>query len=147
MGKCNRGRRDGRCKCFKSSMAVSGSSSGTLWLQLLPRHLVQRRKHVTAPDAYASIKASLLTFTKSLSRMGAPKGVRANNISPGMVYVDDGFFGNRKRENPAEYEQMLAFNPGGRMSRPDDLQRQQSSCAARLHPLSTATSDIVPCGI
>ena len=35
-----------------------------------------------------------------------------------MVYVDDGFFGNRKRENPAEYEQMLAFNPGGRMGRP-----------------------------
>ena len=99
-------------------MAVFGSSSGTLWRQLLPRHLVQRREHVTATDAYASIKASLLTFTKSLSRMGAPKGVRANNISPGMVYVDDGFFGNRKRENPAEYEQMLAFNPGGRMGRP-----------------------------
>ena len=53
--------------------------------------------------------------------MGAPKCVRANNISPGMVYVDDGFFGNRKRENPAEYEQMLAFNPGGRMGRPDEL--------------------------
>ena len=60
-----------------------------------------------------------------------------------MVYVDDGFFGKLKRENPAEYEQMLAFNPGGRMSRPDDLQRQQSSCAARLHPLSMAPTSLV----
>lgn len=94
-------------------------------------------------DAYASIKASLLTFTKSLSRMGALKGVRANNISPGMVYVDDGFFGNRKRENPAEYEQMLAFNPGGRMGRPDELaatRETMGQVVAELQPHIEATA-------
>ena len=78
-------------------------------------------KHVDAPDAYASIKAGLITFTKGLARIGGAKGVRANNISPGMVYVDDGFFGKLKREAPDEYEQMLAVNPGGRMGRPDEV--------------------------
>lgn len=78
-------------------------------------------KHVSGPDAYASMKAGLITFTKGLSRKGGAKRVRANNISPGMVYVDDGFFGKLKRSSPEEYEQFVAMNLRGTMGQPDEL--------------------------
>src|SRR3546814_15422031 len=53
---------------------------------------------VDAPDAYSAMKAALHPYVKGLSRALAPKGIRANLVSPGTIYFDDGYWGEVKRE-------------------------------------------------
>jgi len=73
------------------------------------------------PRPYPSMKAMLLPFMKSLAVHYAPKNIRANVVSPGTIYVEDGTHGRNRRENPAAYQAMLAKNPMGRMGRPDEV--------------------------
>ncbi|HEY5208541.1 MAG TPA: SDR family oxidoreductase [Stellaceae bacterium] len=73
------------------------------------------------PRPYPSMKAMLLPFMKSLAVHYAPKNIRANVVSPGTIYVEDGAHGRNRRENPAAYQAMLAKNPMGRMGRPDEI--------------------------
>jgi 3-oxoacyl-[acyl-carrier protein] reductase len=73
------------------------------------------------PRPYPSFKASLLPFMKSLAVHYAPKHIRANVVSPGTIYIEDGQHGRNRRENPKAYEAMLAKNPMGRMGRPDEV--------------------------
>ncbi|ORY61030.1 uncharacterized protein BCR38DRAFT_443272 [Pseudomassariella vexata] len=44
----------------------------------------------SAPSPYGAIKAALIHYTTQLAHTLAPKGVRANSISPGNTYVEDG---------------------------------------------------------
>jgi 3-oxoacyl-[acyl-carrier protein] reductase len=73
------------------------------------------------PRPYPSVKAALLPFIKSLAVHYAPKNIRANVVSPGTIYVEDGAHGRNRRENPAAFAAMLAKNPMGRMGRPDEI--------------------------
>lgn len=66
-------------------------------------------------SAYGAMKAALSHFGKGIARRLAPKGVRANVISPGTIYVEDGFWGNAQRHLPEIYESYLKRNPMGRM--------------------------------
>ncbi len=73
------------------------------------------------PRPYPSMKAMLLPFVKSLAVHYAPKHIRANVVSPGTIYVEDGAHGRNRRENPEAFKAMLARNPMGRMGRPDEV--------------------------
>ncbi|MCL2430242.1 MAG: SDR family oxidoreductase [Alphaproteobacteria bacterium] len=73
------------------------------------------------PRPYPSMKAMLLPFIKSLAVHYAPKRIRANVVSPGTIYIEDGVHGRTRRQNPAAYEAALARNPMGRMGRPDEV--------------------------
>jgi 3-oxoacyl-[acyl-carrier protein] reductase len=42
---------------------------------------------VVTPD-YPSSKAAVLTLTKSLAKAGAPKGIRVNTVSPGLIATE-----------------------------------------------------------
>jgi 3-oxoacyl-[acyl-carrier protein] reductase len=42
---------------------------------------------VVTPD-YPSSKAAVLTLTKSLAKAGAPKGIRVNSVSPGLIATE-----------------------------------------------------------
>jgi NAD(P)-dependent dehydrogenase (short-subunit alcohol dehydrogenase family) len=44
----------------------------------------------TAPSPYGAFKAALIHYTAQLAHTLAPKGVRANTVSPGNIYVADG---------------------------------------------------------
>jgi 3-oxoacyl-[acyl-carrier protein] reductase len=73
------------------------------------------------PRPYPSVKAALLPFIKALAVHYAPKNIRANVVSPGTIYVEDGQHGRNRRENPDAFKAMLARNPMGRMGRPDEV--------------------------
>ena len=98
---------------------------------------------VNAPDAYSAIKAGLVTFTKGLARMGAPKGVRANTIAPGMIYIEDGAWGHMQREMPELFDQMLAANPTGHMGKPQDVAAMAVFLSSPLSAFTTGANIIV----
>ncbi|MEE2694566.1 MAG: SDR family oxidoreductase [Pseudomonadota bacterium] len=73
------------------------------------------------PRPYNSMKAALVAYGKGLSRDLAPKGMRANVVSPGSIYFDDGVWGDAKRNSPDLYSTMLDRNPMGRMGKPEEV--------------------------
>jgi 3-oxoacyl-[acyl-carrier protein] reductase len=44
----------------------------------------------TAPSPYGAFKAALIHYSAQLAHTLAPKGVRANCVSPGNIYIADG---------------------------------------------------------
>lgn len=73
------------------------------------------------PRAYNAIKAAVINYMSNLATTLAPKQIRANTVSPGTIYFDDGVWGARKRDMPAVYESALAHNPMGRMGTPAEV--------------------------
>jgi 3-oxoacyl-[acyl-carrier protein] reductase len=66
-------------------------------------------------SAYGAYKAALIHYTKGLARRLAPKGIRANAISPGTIYIENGFWEVAKRNMPEVYDLFFKRNPMGRM--------------------------------
>jgi 3-oxoacyl-[acyl-carrier protein] reductase len=70
---------------------------------------------------YAAVKAALIPYVKALARNLAPKGVRANMVSPGNVYFKGGVWNTVEERNPALFKEMLSRNPMGRMGTPEEV--------------------------
>lgn len=78
----------------------------------------------SAPGPYGAVKAALLHYTSQLAHTLARETagrVRANSVSPGNIYVADGFWGQAERDLPDLFRQALADNPTGRMGRPEEV--------------------------
>ncbi|RDW65389.1 3-ketoacyl-ACP reductase like protein [Coleophoma crateriformis] len=75
----------------------------------------------TAPSPYGSIKAALIHYTAQLACTLAPKGIRANTVSPGNVYIADGVWGNVERGNPELFKSQLEKNPFGRLGKAEEI--------------------------
>lgn len=71
--------------------------------------------------SYGTLKAALLFYMKSLARHVAPKGIRANIVSPGTTYFKDGFWDEVKTNDPERYAASVAANPLGRMATPEEI--------------------------
>ncbi len=72
-------------------------------------------------SAYGVYKAGLIHYAKGLARRLALQGIRVNTISPGTIYVADGFWGNAQTHMPELYEHYFSRNPMGRMGRPEEI--------------------------
>lgn len=70
--------------------------------------------------AYNSVKAALVPYVKFLARELAPQ-VRANVVSPGMVYFEGGVWDAVRQLAPDRYQQAIARNPMGRMATPQEI--------------------------
>jgi len=81
---------------------------------------VSARRALSA-GPYGTLKAALNHYGKGLSVDLAPEGIRANVVSPGTIYVEDGFWGNIEKKNPAMFEGALRRNPMGRMGTPEEV--------------------------
>jgi len=75
----------------------------------------------TAPGPYGAFKAALVHYMAQLARTLAPKGVRANTVSPGNIFVENGVWDAIRRDNPALYEAQLAKNPMGRFGKAQEV--------------------------
>lgn len=74
-------------------------------------------------SAYGAYKAALVHYAAGLSRRLASKGVRVNAISPGTIFVKNGFWGNVQRSMPELYTEYLNRNPLGRMGTVEEVAR------------------------
>lgn len=71
--------------------------------------------------SYGAMKAALLFYMKSLARHAAPKGIRANVVSPGTTYFKGGFWHDVEIKDPTGFAATLAENPTGRMATPEEI--------------------------
>lgn len=75
----------------------------------------------TAPSPYGAFKAALIHYTAQLATTFASKGVRANTVSPGNIYIEDGVWGGIERDNNKLFEEQLGKNPMGRMGKAEEI--------------------------
>lgn len=71
--------------------------------------------------AYGAYKAALVHYMQGLAYKLAPKGIRANSVSPGNVYFDGGIWQQIEGGNPELYAMALGLNPTGRMATPEEI--------------------------
>ncbi len=74
-----------------------------------------------AAGPYGTFKAALIHYVQGLAYQLAPKGIRANTVSPGNVYFAGGVWDSIERNDPKLFAEALALNPTGRMGRPQEI--------------------------
>lgn len=79
-----------------------------------------RETDFTGP-AYGAFKAALVHYMHGLAVKLAPKGIRANAVSPGNTYFDGGIWQQIETGNPDLFKQALALNPTGRMATAEEI--------------------------
>ncbi len=72
---------------------------------------------------YNSVKAALITYISNLATDLAPKGIRANSVSPGTIYFEGGVWHQREQEQPEIFQAALDRNPMGRMGSAEEVAR------------------------
>lgn len=93
---------------------------------------INSRVPATGPVGYSEAKAALTAFSKRLSEEFAPRGVRVNTVSPGVVGTSlwrdpAGFGGKVAAANGIGHEQFLAVMPKeagistGRITEPEEV--------------------------
>jgi NAD(P)-dependent dehydrogenase (short-subunit alcohol dehydrogenase family) len=93
---------------------------------------INARVPATGPVGYSEAKAALTAFGKRLSEEFAPRGVRVNTVSPGVVGTSlwrdpDGFGGKVAAANGLGHEQFLTAIPEqagistGRITEPEEV--------------------------
>lgn len=92
---------------------------------------------------YGTIKAALFHYGKGLAVELARDGIRANVVSPGTIYVEDGFWGNIERTNPKMFEGSFKANPLGRMGTPEEVARAIVFLASPVSSFTTGTNLLV----
>ncbi|MDH3206173.1 MAG: SDR family oxidoreductase [Gemmatimonadota bacterium] len=93
--------------------------------------------------AYGTLKAALNHYGKGLAVEHARSGIRANVVSPGTIYIEDGFWGNIERNNPTMFERSLKSNPMGRMGTPEEVARSIVFLASPASSFTTGTNLLV----
>ncbi len=76
-----------------------------------------------AAGPYGVFKAAIIHYTQGLAYQLAPKGIRANSVSPGNTYFPGGVWENIEQQNPELFAQAIALNPTGRMAKPEEIAR------------------------
>jgi NAD(P)-dependent dehydrogenase (short-subunit alcohol dehydrogenase family) len=74
-----------------------------------------------AAGPYGTFKAALIHYMQGLAYHLAPKGIRANAVSPGNVYFEGGVWDHIEHNDPKLFAEALALNPSGRMARPQEI--------------------------
>jgi len=71
-------------------------------------------------EAYGVMKAAVIHYISGLAFDLAPRGVRANVVSPGNVYFDGGVWQNIEQNNRELFDASIALNPTGRFGTPEE---------------------------
>jgi 3-oxoacyl-[acyl-carrier protein] reductase len=72
-------------------------------------------------SSYGPVKSAMVHFIKGFAKQNAAKNIRANVVSPGMVYFDGGIWQQTEQANPEFFKNAKARNPTGRMATPHEI--------------------------
>lgn len=76
-----------------------------------------------AAGPYGAFKAALIHYAQGLAFNLAPKGIRANTISPGNTYFAGGVWERIEQHMPDLFARAMALNPTNRMGKPEEMAR------------------------
>lgn len=93
--------------------------------------------------AYGAFKAALVHYAQGQAMKLAPKGIRANTVSPGNTYFDGGIWQNIEQNNPELFAGALALNPMGRMAKPQEIARGVVFLASPASSFTTGTNLVI----
>lgn len=92
---------------------------------------------------YGTLKAALVRYATGLAAELAPDGVRVNVVSPGTIYIEDGFWGQVEQDDPEFFEEALQWNPTGRMGTPEEVARAIAFLASPASSFTSGTNLLV----
>lgn len=104
---------------------------------------VSAREIDFAAGPYGAFKAAIVHYTQGLAFQLAPKGIRANVVSPGNTYFPGGVWENVEQQNPELFSDSLALNPMGRMARPEEIARAAVFLASPAASFVSGTNLVV----
>lgn len=73
------------------------------------------------PNGYGALKAAAIHYVSGLAQQVARKGVRANVVSPGPIFIEGGSWDFIKENMTDFHDQTLAQIPSGRMGSADEV--------------------------
>ena len=73
----------------------------------------------------------------------APKGIRANTVSPGNTYFQGGIWENIEQNNSALFTEALGMIPMGRMAKPEEIARGVVFLASPASSFTTGTNLVI----
>lgn len=74
-----------------------------------------------AAGSYGATKAALIHYAHGLATQLAPKGIRANSVSPGNIYFKGGVWEQIELGNAELFAHAMSLNPTGRMGKPEEI--------------------------
>jgi NAD(P)-dependent dehydrogenase (short-subunit alcohol dehydrogenase family) len=92
---------------------------------------------------YGSIKAALIHYTQGLAYRLAPKGIRANTVSPGNTLFEGGGWDDTQRNRPEFFAATLALIPTGRMGTPQEMAAAVAFLASPMSSFTSGTNLVV----
>ena len=96
-----------------------------------------------AAGPYGAFKAALIHYAQGLAFNLAPKGIRANTVSPGNTYFAGGVWEKIEHGMPDLFARALALNPTGRMGRPEEMAKAAVFLASPAASFITGTNLVV----
>ena len=72
-------------------------------------------------NSYGAIKAALVNYMSQLGFELAPKNIRANTVSPGPIYIENGSWGKIERHMPDYFTENIEHQPQGRFGTPQEV--------------------------
>jgi 3-oxoacyl-[acyl-carrier protein] reductase len=98
------------------------------------------------PQAFNSIKAALLTYSKQLGQAWGPKGIRVNAVSPGPIAFPGGNWEAIKGAAPDLYNATEATFALGRWGGPEEVARTIVFLASPASSYTTGTNVVIDGG-
>lgn len=93
--------------------------------------------------AYGAFKAALVHYAQGQATKLAPKGIRANTVSPGNTYFSGGIWENIEQNNPDLFAEALGMNPMGRMATPEEIARGVVFLSSPASSFTTGTNLVI----
>jgi NAD(P)-dependent dehydrogenase (short-subunit alcohol dehydrogenase family) len=92
---------------------------------------------------YATMKTAIVGYISALAFQMAGRGVRANVVSPGNTYFENGFWQNAEQNMPDLFSMALGLNPTGRMGRPEEMAKAVVFLSSPVSGFTTGTNLVV----
>lgn len=93
--------------------------------------------------AYGAFKAALVHYAQGQAFKLAPKGIRANTVSPGNTYFEGGIWESIEKNMPELFAEAMSLNPMGRMAGPDEIARGVVFLASPASSFTTGTNLVI----
>lgn len=97
-------------------------------------------------DAYSTLKAGLIKLMAGYAQALGPKGIRANTISPGPIFVEGGGWDHIKNNMEDFYNATIANEPLGRLGTAPEVANVAAFLASPASSWVTGTNILVDGG-